>query len=106
MADVPPGVVTRTLTVPADPDGEVAVIEVTESAVTVAAVVPNLTAVAPERLVPEIVTVEPPVVGPELGLTLVTVGAGRAARGDSGRPVGWPDVPPGVVTRTLTVPAD
>ena len=42
----------------------------------VAAVVPNFTAVAPVKLVPVMVTVVPPAVGPELGLTAVTVGSG------------------------------
>ena len=40
----------------------------------VAAVAPNLTPVAPVKLVPVIVTEVPPAVGPELGLTAVTVG--------------------------------
>ena len=39
---------------------------------------PNFTAVAPVKLVPVIVTVVPPAVGPEVGLTAVTVGAGGA----------------------------
>jgi hypothetical protein len=62
-------------TVPA-PAGEVAVIWV--ALVTVkelAAVPPNLTAVAPEKLVPVMVTLVPPDGGPVLGVTLVTVGA-------------------------------
>jgi hypothetical protein len=37
---------------------------------------PKLTAVAPVNPVPVIVTAVMPVLGPELGLTLVTVGAG------------------------------
>ena len=41
----------------------------------VAAVAPNVTAVAPVKLVPVIVTVVPPAVGPAVGLTPVTVGA-------------------------------
>ena len=40
-----------------------------------AAVPPKLTALAPVRLVPVTVTTVPPVVGPEAGLTPVTVGA-------------------------------
>ena len=72
---MPPGVVTVTSTVPA-PDGEVTVIDVAESAVTVPAVVPNLTVVAFVRLVPVTVTLVPPATGPTLGLTAVTVGAG------------------------------
>ena len=60
----------------------------------VAAVAPNFTAVAPVKLVPVTVTEVPPVVGPEVGLTAVTVGAGdvgevvggaRGARASRGR---------------------
>ena len=46
-----------------------------ETAKLVAAKVPNLTAVAPERLVPVTVTRVPPATGPAVGLTDVTVGA-------------------------------
>ena len=62
--------------------GDVAVIFVDELTVNLAALVePNLTAVAPVRLVPVIVTEVPPVVGPSLGVTLVTVGpVGAASR--------------------------
>ena len=67
--------VTVTSTVPATSAGAVAVIEVAESAVTEPAVVPNLTAVAPERLVPVIVTAVPPVTDPLVGFSEVTVGA-------------------------------
>ena len=75
--------VTVTSTVPAEPAGLVAVIEV--SLVTVnedAAVDPNLTAVtalvepAPVKPVPVIITEVPPVIGPAVGETLVTVGTG------------------------------
>ena len=59
MALVPPGVVTVTSTVPAVPAGAVAVMLVAVSAVIVADVVPNLTAVAPVRFVPVIVTLVP-----------------------------------------------
>ena len=41
----------------------------------VAAVAPNVTAVAPEKFVPVITTVVPPEVGPEAGLIEVTAGA-------------------------------
>ena len=44
--------------------------------VTVAALAPNLTAVALPRFVPVIVTLVPPAVGPADGLTLVTTGRG------------------------------
>jgi hypothetical protein len=75
VGDVPPGVVTVTSTVPALPGGAVAVICVAPFTVkVVAGIVPNLTAVAPERAVPVIVTLVPPAAGPEAGLTPVTVG--------------------------------
>ena len=52
-------------------------IEVAELTVkAVAAVVPKLTAVAPVKSVPVMVTEVPPAVGPTVGLTPVTVGAG------------------------------
>ena len=73
---VPPGVVTATSTAPAVPAGAVTVIVVALSTVTfVAAVLPNVTAVAPVKFEPVIVTLVPPEAGPELGLTPVTVGA-------------------------------
>ena len=75
--------------------------EVAVSAVTVPAVLPNLTAVAFARLVPVTVTLVPPPWGPEVGLTAVTVGAAVY--------VNWSallvaEVPLGVVTVTSTVP--
>jgi hypothetical protein len=74
MALVTPATVTRTSTVP-EPAGLVAVTEVVLLTMTpVAAVVPNVTAVAPPRLVPVIVTEVPPPPGPELGATELTVG--------------------------------
>ena len=73
---VPPAVVTVTSTVPVEPAGAVAVMLFAVLAVIVADVLPNLTAVAPARLVPVIVTVVPPAVGPAVGVTCVTVGAG------------------------------
>ncbi len=45
----------------------------------VPATVPNFTAVTAVKLVPVTVTEVPPPVEPELGLTLVTVGAGGGA---------------------------
>ena len=71
---VPDGVVTVTSTVPAACAGEVALIWLAVFTVNVAAVVPNFTAVAPVNPVPAIVTLVPPALGPELGVTLVTVG--------------------------------
>ena len=52
VALVPPAVVTVTSTVPVAPAGAMAVMLVAVSAVTVAALAPNLTAVARARLVP------------------------------------------------------
>ena len=58
----------------AAPAGATAVIEVAELTVNdVAAVAPNLTAVAPLKLVPVMVTRVPPAVGPPVGLRPVTV---------------------------------
>jgi len=73
---VPPGVLTKTSTVPV-PTGEVAVQELAVQVVTVAAAVPNA-AVPPDKLEPVIVTTVPPEVGPLVGLILVTFGAGGA----------------------------
>src|SRR5258707_13110330 len=86
MALVPPAVVTVTSTVPT-PAGEVAVIWVALLTVKeAAALLPKLTAVAPEKLVPVMVTLVPPDVGPVFGLTLVTVGAAHCACGSLARP--------------------
>ena len=81
VAEVPPGVVTVTSTVPfAVPAGAVAVIVVELTTTTlVAFAVPNFTADAPVRLVPVMVTESPPPAAPEVGLTAVTVGAGVPA---------------------------
>ena len=73
---MPPGVVTRTLALPALPAGVVQVIVVSLTTVMpVAAVPPMVTAVAPVKLVPVIVTAVLPAVGPLVGVRLVTVGA-------------------------------
>ena len=72
---VPPGDVTATFTTPAAFAGVIAVICVALTTVTPeAALPPNVTDVAPVKLVPVMVTDVPPTVGPEFGLTLVTVG--------------------------------
>ena len=72
---VPPGVVTRTLAVPALPAGVVAVMVVAFTTVTALAAVPlNVTAVAPVKLVPVMVTACPPASGPEVAVMDVTVG--------------------------------
>jgi len=77
MALVPPAVVTVTSTVPT-PVGEVAVIWLALSTVKEpAALLPNLTAVAPEKLVPVMVTLLPPDVGP---VFWIDVGDGRRQR--------------------------
>ena len=75
VASCPRGVVTVTSTVAAASAGEVAVMEVALLTVTpVPAVAPKSPRVAPVKLVPVTVTEVPPAVGPELGLTVVTVG--------------------------------
>ncbi len=72
----PPGVITVTLIAPGLSAGEVAVILVDEFTMKlVAAVLPNMTEVAPVRLVPVSVTEAPPASGPLLGLIPVNVGA-------------------------------
>ena len=71
----PSGVITSTVTGPADPVGSAAVIDVAELTVKlVAALPPKVTAVAPVKLVPVIVTKVPPAVGPDDGLSPMTVG--------------------------------
>ena len=76
VALVPPDVVTVMSTVPREPAGEMAVIVVELLTVKVAAVVPKLTALAPAKPVPVMVTVVAPVLGPEVGLTDLTLGGG------------------------------
>lgn len=76
---LPLGVVTATSTVPVDPAGDSAVIDVAELTVKpTASVGPKSTDVAPVRLAPLMVTVVPPAAGPLAGDTLVTNGAGPA----------------------------
>jgi hypothetical protein len=81
VAEVPPVVVTVTSAVPAVSAGAVAVIEVAELTVTSVAAcpVPNETVDPATKLVPVIATDVPPAVGPDDGLTAVTVGAAEAA---------------------------
>jgi hypothetical protein len=104
VADVPPGVITVTSTVPAEAAGDVAVTDVGELTVKLeAGVGPKSTTEAFSRSVPVIVTVVPPPVGPTEGLTPVTAGTFWK--------VNWSaelvaDVPPGVTTVTSTVPAE
>ena len=101
-AVVPPAVVTRTLALPAVPAGVVQVMLVALATLKLLhAVPPTLTPVAPVKLVPVRVMLVPPAMGPALGDTAVTVGRGvtKVYR------VLAVLVPPGVVTRTLAVPA-
>jgi hypothetical protein len=78
---LPNGVVTTTLADPGAPLGTVAVMVVAFTTVKLDAAVPaNVTAVAPVKVVPVIVTLVPPAVGPEFGLTEVTVGGGTTVR--------------------------
>jgi len=101
LVDVPPGVVTVTLTAPAAPAGAVAVTDVAEFTTTpVAAVAPNLTEVAPVRFVPVIVTDVPPAAGPLVGDSDVTAGTATYVK-----VAVLIDVPPAVVTVTFTGPA-
>jgi hypothetical protein len=67
----------------------------------VADVVPKVTALAPVNPVPVIVTAVPPSVGPDPGLTLVTVGAGRYVYSSFALIA---DDTPKATTRTSTVP--
>ena len=80
MAKLPlcaPGFVTVTVTAPALPAGVLAVICVPLTTTTlVAAVAPNVTVAPAAKFAPVIVTAVPPVVGPDAGVTLLTVGAG------------------------------
>ncbi len=75
VALVPLGVVTVTSTVPGAPLGAVAVIEVGEVAVMVAAFEPKSTALTATKSVPVMLTVVPPAGSPAAGLTEVTAGA-------------------------------
>jgi len=105
VAEVPPVVVVAvTLTVPAAPAGEVALIEVADTKVTVdAAVAPNFTVVAPEtNPVPVRVTTVPPATGPLVTFSPVTVGAARYVYWFA---VALAEVPADVVTVTFTIPA-
>jgi hypothetical protein len=72
--EVPPGVVTVTLTAPALPGGLVTAICVPESAAIFAAAPPKRT-MAPPKLAPVIVTAVPPAVVPLDGDNPVTAGA-------------------------------
>src|SRR5882672_7919511 len=92
-------------TTPAALGGEVAVIDVLEFTVKLAAgTVPKLTAIAPVKFVPVMLTDVPPAVLPLVGDRLVTVGTEAATYVNrSEAPVEL--VPLGVVTVISTVPA-
>ena len=76
LVEVPPAVVTATLLAPTVPAGVLAVIEVALTTTTfVADVTPIFTLVAPVKFVPVMVIVVPPVVGPDVGVTLLIVGS-------------------------------
>ena len=76
LVAVPPTVVTVRLLAPAVPAGVFAVMEVALTTTTLVAAIPfTFTLVAPVKLVPVIVNAVPAVSGPELGLTVVMVGA-------------------------------
>ena len=93
---------TVTSTLPAEPAGDVAVIDTSELTWNAASVDPKSTAVAPVKPVPVIVTCVPPAAGPTEGLTPVIAGADAYVNSSVELPVA--DVPPGVVTVRLKVP--
>src|SRR5262245_55910266 len=73
--DTPLAVATLTLTLPNTAGGEMAVIELSELTIKLAAgALPKSTAVAPVNPVPAMVTTVPPVVGPKFGERLVIAG--------------------------------
>ena len=75
IAEVATGLTTLTSTFPAAPAGDTAVIRVELTIVKlVALLAPNLTAETLKKLVPVISTVVLPVVGPDVGSILATVG--------------------------------
>ncbi len=110
MALVPLPVVTVTWTVPDELAGEMATIRNSEATEKLGArVAPNLTLLAPPRFMPVMATLVDPEVGPLVGQTPVTIGAGF--QGEGTKKVNWSDalaalVPPAVVTVISTVPAE
>lgn len=76
---VPPGVVTVTVTGPAEPAGAVILIVVAVFVMPVAALLPKVTEVAPARFVPVMLTNVPAANGPEPGEMRVIVGVAVAA---------------------------
>ena len=102
LVPVPPGVVTATSTVPADPAGASAVIVVElTTMIDVAGLAPNDTAVAPVKPVPVNVMAVPADSGPATGEMDVTTGMGAYRYNWFGRLV-----PCGDTTTTLALPAD
>ena len=100
-ADVPPGVVTRTLTVP-EPAGVRTLSSRELTTVTRApSLVPNWTIDAPERRAPRTTTIVRPLEGPLVGETETTTGAKANVKRSPDPTAEWPW---GVVTVTLTVP--
>ena len=71
----PPGVVTVTVTAPADPAGAVVLMVVAAFVSMVAELLPNVTTFARARFVPVMLTLAPAVVGPAIGEMLLIVGA-------------------------------
>lgn len=83
VALLPPTVVTVTFTVPTEPTGDSAVIDVAVTTVKLfAATVPNLTSLAPVKFVPVIVTFVEPVVP---SFTAVSTEAPRSTDAPRGR---------------------
>jgi hypothetical protein len=98
----PAGVVTTTLTFPADPDGVTQVAFVALVTLKLEqALPPTVIAVAPVKFAPEITIDVPPAVEPEFGVTEETVGGARYVN-----KLFCTLVPDGVVTTTLADPAD
>jgi len=104
-AEVPPGVVTVTVTLPGDPGGEVAVHVVADEHETpVAAAVPKSTVVEPTtKPVPVMVITVPPIRGPASGVTEVTEGMGSKVNWSSEEIT---EVPQRLDTVMSTVAAD
>src|SRR5262249_31424029 len=99
---LPDGVKTTTSTVPAAPaGGAVAVIDVDELTVKLAATPPNRTAPAPVKFVPVMVTLVPPMVLPLLVPSDDTTGAEAAVKLKRAGALSAP----GTLTTTSTVPA-
>ena len=100
--EVPEVVVTVTETVPAVPAGDTAANDVALLKVTpVAGIEPKYTVAPLAKLLPTICTVVPPVVGPDEGLSAVTVGSTAKVNWSDAEVV---DVPAPVVTVTSTSP--